>query len=306
MIKHVLNISGGKDSTALYLFALDMGIDFLAVFADTGNEHPLTYEYVFQLHKITGGPKIKIVQADFSNQILKRRIFVARDQRKKSVRYTNKAKRRILENLNPSSNPFLDLCMWKGRFPSTRRRFCSEELKHKPVFTQVQFPLLEKGHLVVSWQGVRAQESVSRAKLSRREIDPNDNRLIIYRPILDWTHDDVFEIHRRHGIEPNPLYKMGFGRVGCMPCIHANKAEIKNIALRFSDHLEKINDWETRTSAVSKRNLSTFFAYDKTPGSKSDINQVVEWSKTEHGGKQYSLPFAVDIKQCSSIYGLCE
>jgi len=307
MIKNVLNISGGKDSTAMYLLALEQEIDFVAVFADTGNEHPITYEYVSDLPRKTGGPDIKWVHADFADRIQKRRIFVANDQRKRSVRYPNKAKRRILQNLEPTGNPFLDLCMWKGRFPSTRRRFCSDELKHKPVFQQVQFPLLEHGHLVISWQGVRAQESPSRAELPRREIDPNDNRLINFRPILDWSHDDVFAMHKRHGIEPNPLYKMGFGRVGCMPCIHSRKAEIKNISDRFPDQIQKISRWECKTGLVSKMGLSTFFPYDKTPKShKPDIWDVIDWSKTAHGGTQYALPFPVNVNQCTSMYGLCE
>ena len=42
--KAVLSFSGGKDSTAMYLLALEQGVDFLPVFADTGHEHDLTYE----------------------------------------------------------------------------------------------------------------------------------------------------------------------------------------------------------------------------------------------------------------------
>lgn len=38
--RHVVSVSGGKDSTATYLLALEYtGGDFDAVFADTGNEH---------------------------------------------------------------------------------------------------------------------------------------------------------------------------------------------------------------------------------------------------------------------------
>ena len=43
--RHVVSVSGGKDSTATYLLALEQtGGDFDAVFADTGNEHEATYE----------------------------------------------------------------------------------------------------------------------------------------------------------------------------------------------------------------------------------------------------------------------
>ena len=39
MVKHILSVSGGKDSTALLLWAIERGIDFQPVFADTGNEN---------------------------------------------------------------------------------------------------------------------------------------------------------------------------------------------------------------------------------------------------------------------------
>lgn len=41
-VQHLVNVSGGKDSTATYLLGLESGRDFRAVFADTGNEHELT------------------------------------------------------------------------------------------------------------------------------------------------------------------------------------------------------------------------------------------------------------------------
>ena len=57
--KAVLSFSGGKDSTAMYLLALEQGVDFLPVFADTGHEHDLTYDYVRNISRLTGGPEIK-------------------------------------------------------------------------------------------------------------------------------------------------------------------------------------------------------------------------------------------------------
>ena len=40
------------------------------------------------------------------------------DKHGRKLRWSNKAKRRALAVMYPSGNPFLDLCMWKGRFPS--------------------------------------------------------------------------------------------------------------------------------------------------------------------------------------------
>jgi hypothetical protein len=42
----VASISGGKDSAAMGLWLMEQGIEYDRVFADTGWEHPLTYEYL--------------------------------------------------------------------------------------------------------------------------------------------------------------------------------------------------------------------------------------------------------------------
>ncbi len=49
------------------------------------------------------------------------------------VRWSNKAKRRALAVLHPTGNPFLDLCLWKGRMPSRKAQFCTEQLKRDPM-----------------------------------------------------------------------------------------------------------------------------------------------------------------------------
>ena len=67
-VTHVVNVSGGKDSTATYLLAMELGRPFQAVFADTGHEHPWTYEYVRDLPRRTGGPEIHWVKADFTDR----------------------------------------------------------------------------------------------------------------------------------------------------------------------------------------------------------------------------------------------
>lgn len=205
--------------------------------------------------------------------------------------------------------------MPRGRFPSTRARFCSSELKHEPIWAQVHEPLLETGHEVVSWQGVRWDESRNRA--DALPVEEVGGGLWNYRPILDWTAEDVFAMHRRHGVKPNPLYREGMGRVGCMPCIHARKPELRAIGTRFPEEIERVEEWERRVGLVSKRGQSTFFSADKTPGPHTQdpslpmpgIRVVVEWSKTKRGGRELD-PEAVAEEEgppvCSSVYGLCE
>ena len=101
--KHVISVSGGKDSLATLLIALERcpAGAVQAIFCDTGNEHEETYRYLEYLEQRLG---IKIVRlkADFSEQIAAKRAFIANDQRRgrdkngRKIRWSNKAKRRAL------------------------------------------------------------------------------------------------------------------------------------------------------------------------------------------------------------------
>lgn len=304
--KHnIVSVSGGKDSTALLLLALERQTENLqAVFADTGHEHPQTYEYIEYLNAKVF--PIRTIRADFSADIARKREFVSTKWREQGV--PEETVLRALQVLHPTGNPFLDLCIWKGRFPSTKARFCSEELKSNPIIEQVQMPLLDQGHIIWSWQGVRADESPARRDLP--ELDcvgggPESGELWNYRPILKWTAQDCFDMHRKHGIKHNPLYGQGMGRVRCMPCIHARKDEILEISRRFPEEIERVAEWERIVSAASKRGSSTFGV--GTDISVASIYAVVDWAKTSRGGRQYDfLRSELDGPLCSSIYGLCE
>lgn len=299
MRHNIVSVSGGKDSTALLLLAIERETPNLqAVFADTGHEHPQTYDYVQYLNDHVF--PIRTVRADFSQQIERKREWVATKWREQGI-----PEDRVLlalETLKPTGNPFLDLCIWKGRFPSTKARFCSEELKRNPIIEQVQMPLLDQGHEIYSWQGVRADESIARRDLP--ELDEVGGGLWNYRPILKWTAQDCFDMHKKHGIKHNPLYEQGMGRVGCMPCIHARKDELLEISKRFPEEIERVAQWEKLVSSASKRGSSTFGVGADI--SVASIHAVVEWSKTSRGGKQYDFLRMEEGPTCKSQYGLCE
>jgi 3'-phosphoadenosine 5'-phosphosulfate sulfotransferase (PAPS reductase)/FAD synthetase len=324
-VENVISLSGGKDSTALALMAIERQTENLTfAFADTGHEHAQTYEYVDYLDgelRKRCGVGITRVRADFSQRIARKRETVQTKWRAEGVpesRIEN-----ALALLVPTGVPFLDLCLLKGRFPSTRARFCSQELKHIPIQQQVFEPLMDRFDALVSWQGVRADESKERAKLPERDVEfgawePEPVGVLIYRPLIRWTADDVFAMHRKHGVRWNPLYEQGMSRVGCMPCIMANKAELREIAKRFPDEVARVNEWERLVAGASKRGVSSFFASDKTPGEhvgRADlpmpgIHEVMDWALTGRGGRNFDMFHVMeaqdDAPSCSSVYGLCE
>ena len=335
----IVSVSGGKDSTATYLRAIERGLPFAAVFADTGNEHEATYDFVRELPARTGGPAIRWVAADFSADFARRRAYIAERWVVEGI--SADTIERVLRLLQPTGSPFLDLCLLKGRFPSAKARFCTHELKVWPIFSQVNLPHLLAGVTVISWQGVRGQGSRHRASLPRlqrldvlseetrlRRLLPNGSELdapaleaslgglFAYRPLLDWSTREVFAMHDRHGLAPNPLYTQGMSRVGCMPCINCSKGELREIARRFPEHVERIAEWEAALALVSKRGSATFFAATNDPlFSRRDlpidhrthgIRNHIEWAKTSRGGQQYDLEAAIDFATPCDEWGHCQ
>lgn len=134
-IKHIVSISGGKDSeatAALALHSVDPVVpreDLSFVFADTGNEQRLTYDHIDYLETVLG--PIKRLRANFDRQIEGKKKYVLEHWAAKGV--PQNIIERAAKALVPTGNPFLDLCLWKGRFPSTTKRFCTQFLKTEPI-----------------------------------------------------------------------------------------------------------------------------------------------------------------------------
>ena len=124
----IVTFSGGKDSLAALLWVRNnMTNNFTTVFCDTGWESPITYKYI-----------------EYVNQKLNLNLITL-----KSKKYEG----------------MIDLAAKKGRFPSTKARFCTEELKSKPM---VDYMLDEvKEHCLVI-QGIRGYESAARALMNKQ------------------------------------------------------------------------------------------------------------------------------------------
>ena len=59
-VRHVLGLSGGKDSSALAIYMRDRVPEMEYFFCDTQKELPETYEYLDQLQAYLGKPIIRL------------------------------------------------------------------------------------------------------------------------------------------------------------------------------------------------------------------------------------------------------
>lgn len=195
-IKCVVAVSGGKDSQACLKLALTRfrADETIGLFCDTRFEHPLTYAHIDRMRELYGVEIRTICNGSVPEEIVKYR-----------------------------------------KFPRGNTRFCTYNLKIAPSRDFYAALAQEQGCGFEVWVGVRSDESVNRAKRYAAVI--SDETMPMHEfmrggypktlhaagvscrlPILDWSRADVMDYLAG---EENPLYSLGFDRVGCFPCLAA-------------------------------------------------------------------------------------
>lgn len=284
--KRIVGFSGGIDSQACALWVRQRFApeDVILVNSDAGgNEHPITTEFVHwysdNIHPVV---MLSPIVADMDGRA---QAAIAR------------------LGLKPTDPLTFDLLAeLKQCFPTHMQQFCTTHLKLMPQLRWMRENadgLLRDGF--ERYTGVRADESQRRKNLPESEWDATFD-CELHRPLLRWTKDKCFEFVQAAGEPINELYRMGFGRVGCAPCVNSNKDDIRLWAARFPEMIDKVRAWEKRVG-------KTFFRPERKGDPWRWIDDVVRWSRTVHGGKVLSLPFVeadADAGRCVSKYGLCE
>ena len=252
----VVSVSGGKDGTATAQIALERHPreHIRLVMADTGHEHEITMDYVRDTLPRALSMPIEIVRADFSRQIASKRVYVENVWPLKGV--PAEIVQRALSVLQPTGVPFLDLCLWKGCFPSRTRQFCTQFLKRIPLDAYLVERMAVETE-VESWRGIRRDESQNRRNAPERELTAEGYWVV--HVIAEWTAQQVIDFLRVRGVPLNPLYLQGMRRVGCMPCINCLKDELLEIWQRWPGYIDIIREWERLVCLAAKRGWSTFF-----------------------------------------------
>lgn len=209
----------------------------------------------------------------------------------------------------------VELVRTRGMFPSRVRRMCTQELKVFPMRDYLRAVDAE----CVNALGIRRAESEARSRLGEWEwSDGLDCET--WRPLLLWSEQDVIDIHRRHGLAPNPLYLQGALRVGCWPCIFARKDEIRMVADTTPDRIDLMEQLEREVESAARARAAatgTTLEHDGLAlrawfqsrlGGTGDcwpIREVVLWARTARGGRQFEL-FAPEREEGCVRWGLCE
>lgn len=284
--KVVVGFSGGIDSQACSLWVRQRFTpdDIILLFADTGWEDCLTYEFI-RNYSATVFPVTTVTPLVGDNPD-----FLTRE-RSGLTRVGAKVGDVLTMEL---------LAAIKGRWASSRAAFCTSNLKVWPTLRWLRENILPPDDYE-RYTGIRRDESERRANTPDSEWDELFDCKTNH-PIAAWTKAQCFEFVKAAGEAVNPLYSMGQSRVGCSPCHQRNKDDIRAWAAFRPDEVGKVRAAEQRTGR-------TFFP-PMVPGMAMNfIDDVVSWSRTTRGGRQLALPI-VEAEAtgggCSSRYGLCE
>lgn len=298
----IASVSGGKDSAAMSLHLTSLGIEHERVFMDTGWEHPKTYEYLRGPLTKALGP---ITEIRYERTVPCLCVDLPEAAECKACRGT----RRL--------HGMAALVVTKAMFPSRTRRFCTTELKVKPLYAYVNGQASNAD--CVNAVGVRAQESRARSELSEWEWSEGLDAEV-WRPLITWTEADVIAEHHKHGLPPNPLYLLGASRVGCWPCIYARKDEIRLLADIDPARVDEIRALETLVGLAqtarraekgeppAEQRPSFFGLWLHGEGTRAcrPIDAVVKWSRTAGGGQNLALFASGPPDEGCMRWGLCD
>ncbi|MBD2791720.1 phosphoadenosine phosphosulfate reductase domain-containing protein [Xenorhabdus szentirmaii] len=147
-------------------------------------------------------------------------------------------KKNITHELNivQAEKTLLGMVAARGMWPSARYRQCTSDLKRNPIQKFIRNDLKLRGKtLAVDCTGIRAQESVNRAKRQSFAINKtltNSNRTVYnWLPIFSLSTEQVFQIIKNVGQKPFWAYEQN-ERLSCVFCIMGNRNDLRHGAER--------------------------------------------------------------------------
>lgn len=294
-MKIIVQFSGGKDSQASLIWAVNKygAKNVTAVFCDTLWEHELTYKHID---------------------------YVVKDLN--------------VELITLKSVGLIELSRQKKRFPSVIARFCTDHLKIRPFIDWLIDSVQDN---VIIIQGIRAMESVKRSRMSeqcsyfrfyteayatdqqgrkryhnyrKKDVLPWRSKYAddIFRPVFDWSGQEVIDYILDNNQKPNPLYYQGSQRVGCYPCVLSSQSALKA-------HFDRNKNLAAKISEIEDELESSFFKWDTVPthlrtgkvkGKNITFSKAVDIEKYINDKNATLDLFEDDTPSCSSYYHLCE
>jgi 3'-phosphoadenosine 5'-phosphosulfate sulfotransferase (PAPS reductase)/FAD synthetase len=217
--RHILGLSGGKDSTALAIHLKETRPEVFDrcefYFTDTGAELPELYDYLEKLEKYLGRPIYKI-KAEVGES--------------KKIGFKE-------ESVEDKSVPFDDVLFnkYNGFLPAPNARWCTRDLKIIPMEKWIG-----NDHCV-SYVGIRADEPSREGYKSRSK---NVNITAVYPFREDGLEiKDIYRLLEESvGIPPYYRWKT---RSGCFFCFYSRRVEFSILYYLYPKLFKEAQKYET-------------------------------------------------------------
>ncbi len=234
--RHIVSLSGGKDSAALALFIAQEfpEIPTEYVFCDTQCELPETYAYLDMLQDVLG----KEIHRISAFEILK-----VRD------RHTRNPFEMFLNEI------------YGGFLPSPSTRWCTRLLK-----IQVFEAYIGESH-AYNYIGIRADENREGFRPKKPPVISQAPNIIPVYPFLDYgkTYTDIMDILEKSGVGA-PSYYEWRTRSGCFFCFYQQIGEWQNLKEQHPELFELAKSYEDPSKGftwVDGRSLDEIVAMPK-------------------------------------------
>lgn len=290
--RFVIAFSGGKDSMALLLHLLELGVPRKKIQlhhhlvdgkeGSTLMDWPITESYCEAVAKAFGVPiTFSHRVGGFEREMLRKDSATA----PVSIPWTDGGQKLIGGN-GPSNT--------RMKFPQVsadlQTRWCSGTLKIDVFDRYVgNHPQFLTGRTLVL-TGERAEESKARSRYKPFEPHRADNRngkrvrreLDVWRAVHAWSEKDVWEIMERWKVVAHPAYYLGWGRCSCRTCIFGSK-----------------DQWAT-VRAIAPVQFNTIASYEKTFAVTIHRKQTI--TQLADAGIPYQTePFWVEIANATKF-----
>jgi 3'-phosphoadenosine 5'-phosphosulfate sulfotransferase (PAPS reductase)/FAD synthetase len=136
--------------------------------------------------------------------------------------------------------------------------------------------------------GERRLESAARSlylEIEPHRSNSNTRRVVLWRPVVDWTEQQVWDIMKKHKVQPHPCYELGWGRCSCQLCIFGRE-----------------NIWAS-INQISPEKVKRISEIEKEIGHKLyNVENKIETGEIETKGKNKGKPVMISTRDKLGIY----
>lgn len=166
--------------------------------------------------------------------------------------------------------------------PSDTHRWCCSVMKTAPLYRMLKIDGTNKQARVLTFDGIRAEESVNRSGYARLGKGVKHNTVINVSPILNWNSVEIFLYLFKYGLPINQSYRQGMTRVGCLICPFSSEW---NDMISHKCYLSKLQPFLSRIESTTKKS------------GIQDVDNYIKkgnW-KRRAGGRGISFPSFMEI-----------